>query len=60
MPELFDHPYASLLARVEKPSRYTGAEHGSRFRQPSSDGPRGEAVLKGQCLNARPGVVLGA
>jgi radical SAM family uncharacterized protein/radical SAM-linked protein len=30
MPKLFDHPYAALLSRVEKPSRYTGAEHGSR------------------------------
>lgn len=30
MPKLFDHPYAALLNRVEKPSRYTGAEHGSR------------------------------
>jgi radical SAM family uncharacterized protein/radical SAM-linked protein len=30
MPELFDHPYAALLGRVEKPSRYTGAEHGAR------------------------------
>jgi radical SAM family uncharacterized protein/radical SAM-linked protein len=32
MPKLFDHPYASLLNRVEKPSRYTGAEHGSRHK----------------------------
>jgi radical SAM family uncharacterized protein/radical SAM-linked protein len=30
MPDLFSHPYAKLLERVEKPSRYTGAEHGSR------------------------------
>ncbi|HVW25265.1 MAG TPA: TIGR03960 family B12-binding radical SAM protein [Polyangiaceae bacterium] len=30
MPELFDHPYAALLGRVEKPSRYTGSEHGVR------------------------------
>jgi radical SAM family uncharacterized protein/radical SAM-linked protein len=30
MPKLFDHPYAALLERVEKPSRYTGAEHGTR------------------------------
>ncbi|HEX4336370.1 MAG TPA: TIGR03960 family B12-binding radical SAM protein [Polyangiaceae bacterium] len=30
MPKLFDHPYAALLQRVEKPSRYTGAEHGVR------------------------------
>jgi radical SAM family uncharacterized protein/radical SAM-linked protein len=30
MPELFDHPYARLLQRVEKPSRYTGGEHGTR------------------------------
>ncbi len=30
MPKLFDHPYAALLPRVEKPSRYTGAEHGAR------------------------------
>jgi radical SAM family uncharacterized protein/radical SAM-linked protein len=26
----FDHPYASFLDKVEKPTRYTGAEHGSR------------------------------
>ncbi|HEY3500910.1 MAG TPA: TIGR03960 family B12-binding radical SAM protein [Polyangiaceae bacterium] len=26
----FDHPYAKFLDRVEKPSRYTGAEHGVR------------------------------
>jgi radical SAM family uncharacterized protein/radical SAM-linked protein len=26
----FEHPYAKFLDRVEKPSRYTGAEHGSR------------------------------
>ncbi|MBM4361914.1 MAG: B12-binding domain-containing radical SAM protein, partial [Deltaproteobacteria bacterium] len=30
MPELLDHPYAAFLHRVEKPSRYTGAEHGAR------------------------------
>lgn len=30
MPKLFEHPYAELLERVEKPSRYTGAEHGTR------------------------------
>lgn len=29
-PQLLNHPYANLLSRVEKPSRYTGAEHGSR------------------------------
>jgi radical SAM family uncharacterized protein/radical SAM-linked protein len=28
--QLFEHPYASFLHRVEKPTRYTGAEHGSR------------------------------
>jgi radical SAM family uncharacterized protein/radical SAM-linked protein len=28
----FDHPYAKFLDRVEKPSRYTGAEHGVRKR----------------------------
>jgi len=26
----FEHPYAKFLDRVEKPSRYTGAEHGTR------------------------------
>ena len=30
MPELIDHPYAAFLQRVEKPTRYTGREHGSR------------------------------
>ena len=30
MPRLFDHPYAAFLHKVEKPTRYTGAEHGSR------------------------------
>ena len=30
MPDLFAHPYAALLQRVEKPSRYTGTEHGAR------------------------------
>jgi radical SAM family uncharacterized protein/radical SAM-linked protein len=29
----FDHPYASLLGRVEKPSRYAGAEHGVRRKE---------------------------
>jgi radical SAM family uncharacterized protein/radical SAM-linked protein len=28
--KLLDHPYAAFLHRVEKPSRYAGAEHGSR------------------------------
>ena len=28
--ERFDHPYAKFLHRVTKPTRYTGAEHGSR------------------------------
>jgi radical SAM family uncharacterized protein/radical SAM-linked protein len=26
----FEHPYAKFLDKVEKPSRYTGAEHGTR------------------------------
>ncbi|HEY5960396.1 MAG TPA: TIGR03960 family B12-binding radical SAM protein, partial [Polyangiaceae bacterium] len=26
----FDHPYSEFLDRVEKPTRYTGREHGSR------------------------------
>jgi radical SAM family uncharacterized protein/radical SAM-linked protein len=30
MVRLLDHPYAAFLQRVEKPSRYAGAEHGSR------------------------------
>ena len=28
--ELFEHPYARFLDKVEKPTRYTGAEHGVR------------------------------
>lgn len=28
--QLFDHPYAEFLEQVEKPTRYTGAEHGIR------------------------------
>jgi len=28
--QLFEHPYSNFLQRVEKPTRYTGAEHGSR------------------------------
>ena len=28
--DLFEHPYAGFLDRVEKPTRYTGAEHGVR------------------------------
>lgn len=36
MPKLFHHPYAELLERVEKPSRYTGAEHGTRRKDWSS------------------------
>jgi radical SAM family uncharacterized protein/radical SAM-linked protein len=28
--QLLDHPYAKFLDRVEKPNRYTGAEHGVR------------------------------
>jgi radical SAM family uncharacterized protein/radical SAM-linked protein len=28
--QLFDHPYANFLEQVETPTRYTGAEHGSR------------------------------
>ncbi len=28
--QLFDHPYARFLHEVEKPNRYTGAEHGTR------------------------------
>lgn len=30
MSQLFDHPYAAFLQEVEKPNRYTGAEHGVR------------------------------
>ncbi|HVU03241.1 MAG TPA: TIGR03960 family B12-binding radical SAM protein [Polyangiaceae bacterium] len=33
MPKLFDHPYAAILPRVEKPSRYTGGEHGVRRKE---------------------------
>ncbi|HEY6560602.1 MAG TPA: TIGR03960 family B12-binding radical SAM protein [Polyangiaceae bacterium] len=28
--ELFEHPYARFLHEVEKPTRYTGSEHGTR------------------------------
>jgi radical SAM family uncharacterized protein/radical SAM-linked protein len=28
----FDHPYSQFLDRVEKPTRYTGREHGSRIK----------------------------
>ncbi|HLV64493.1 MAG TPA: TIGR03960 family B12-binding radical SAM protein [Polyangiaceae bacterium] len=28
--KLLDHPYAAFLDRVEKPTRYTGVEHGAR------------------------------
>ncbi len=28
--QLFDHPYSEFLHKVEKPNRYTGAEHGTR------------------------------
>jgi len=28
--QLLDHPYATFLDKVEKPNRYTGAEHGVR------------------------------
>jgi radical SAM family uncharacterized protein/radical SAM-linked protein len=28
--QLLDHPYAKFLDKVEKPNRYTGAEHGTR------------------------------
>ena len=28
--QLFEHPYSNFLQRVEKPTRYTGAEHGTR------------------------------
>ena len=39
----FDHPYAKFLDRVEKPSRYTGAEHGSRKK--AWDGVRARICL---------------
>ena len=28
--QLFEHPYSNFLQNVEKPTRYTGAEHGTR------------------------------
>ena len=28
--QLFEHPYSNFLQRVEKPTRYSGAEHGTR------------------------------
>lgn len=36
MTQLLDHPYAAFLQRVEKPTRYTGREHGSRVKDWSS------------------------
>ncbi len=36
MPELLNHPYAPFLDRVNKPTRYTGREHGSRVKDWSS------------------------
>jgi radical SAM family uncharacterized protein/radical SAM-linked protein len=30
LPTVFDHPYAALLPRVDKPTRYTGSEYGAR------------------------------
>ncbi len=32
MPQLLNHPYASFLNDVAKPTRYTGREHGSRVK----------------------------
>jgi radical SAM family uncharacterized protein/radical SAM-linked protein len=34
--QLLDHPYAKFLDQVEKPNRYTGAEHGVRRKDWSS------------------------
>jgi radical SAM family uncharacterized protein/radical SAM-linked protein len=34
--QLSEHPYASFLRDVEKPTRYTGAEHGARQKDWSS------------------------
>jgi radical SAM family uncharacterized protein/radical SAM-linked protein len=34
--QLLDHPYAKFLDKVEKPNRYTGAEHGVRRKPWSS------------------------
>jgi radical SAM family uncharacterized protein/radical SAM-linked protein len=34
--QLFEHPYSNFLQRVEKPTRYTGAEHGTRRKDWSS------------------------
>jgi radical SAM family uncharacterized protein/radical SAM-linked protein len=31
--QLLDHPYAKFLDKVEKPNRYTGAEHGVRRKE---------------------------
>jgi radical SAM family uncharacterized protein/radical SAM-linked protein len=38
--KLLDHPYAAFLQRVEKPSRYAGAEHGSRKKDWSTPAAR--------------------
>jgi len=34
--QLFEHPYSNFLQSVEKPTRYTGAEHGTRRKDWSS------------------------
>ena len=34
--QLFEHPYSNFLQCVEKPTRYTGAEHGTRRKDWSS------------------------
>ena len=31
--QLFEHPYSNFLQCVEKPTRYTGAEHGTRRKE---------------------------
>ena len=31
-PKIVDHPYGEFLHQVEKPTRYTGREHGSRIK----------------------------
>ena len=41
--QLLDHPYAKFLDKVEKPNRYTGAEHG--VRRKSWDGVEARVCL---------------
>ncbi|HEY6081773.1 MAG TPA: TIGR03960 family B12-binding radical SAM protein [Polyangiaceae bacterium] len=43
--QLLDHPYAKFLDRVEKPNRYTGAEHGVRRKAWEGEGVEARVCL---------------